>query len=442
MDAPIMGPDLSTEHPRENRAPVPGMASAKVAQQAERVRPYELAVVIPTLNERENIVLLLAKLRDVLRGISYEVIVVDDDSPDGTAAVVRRLAQSQDNLHVLHRIGRRGLSSACIEGMLATSAPFVAVMDADLQHDETILPQMYRLIAGQQLDVVVGSRNIAGGSMGEFADWRVKLSRAGRKLSGLGAQSSFTDPMSGFFVVRRPFFDSIAHHLTGKGFKILLDIVLSSKGKAKIGEVPYRFRLRQHGQSKLDIMVGLEYLELLVDKVVGAYVSVRFVLFCLIGAAGLALDVLLLWLLLTTHRTSFLEAQGIATAVVMVCNYVLNNTITYRDRRRHGLGFWYGLLKFLVACSLGAVSNLAIASEAYQHGIPWVLAGIIGLLFSAVWNFGVTSALIWRHGKQSVASRASRRAAAEEILVGEMLTSSEDEAIAVNGQEAAVQGQR
>lgn len=155
---------------------------------------------------------------------------------------------------------------------------------------------------------------------------------------------------------------------------------------------------------------------MLLDKLLGALVSIRFVLFSAIGAAGVGLHVLLLWTLLKAGHTPFVPAQAYATVVVMVCNYVLNNAITYRDRRRRGLGFWYGLLKFCVACSFGALANLAIAAEAYRHGVPWVLAGIIGLLFSAVWNFGVTSAIIWRHGKQSMAIRAQRRAEAEALV--------------------------
>ncbi len=365
------------------------------------------------MNERENVPLLLAKLRESLRGVRYEAIIVDDDSPDGTASLIKRTAEANPDVRVLHRIGRRGLASACIEGMLSTAAPYIAVIDADLQHDETILPEMLRLITAERLDIVVGSRNIDGGSMGDFASWRVRLSRAGRKFSGLGEQTALTDPMSGFFMVRRSFFDPLAHRLTGKGFKILLDIVLSANGSARIGEVPYHFRTRQHGESKLDVMVGLEYLELLLDKMVGSWISVRFVLFCAIGTVGVGVHLLLLWTLLSSRAANFLQAQAVATLVVMVLNYMLNNAVTYRDRRRRGLSFWAGLVKFCTACALGAVANLAISTEAFQHGIPWLLAGLTGLLFSAVWNFGVTSALIWRHGKKSTASRAERRAAAE-----------------------------
>lgn len=373
---------------------------------------YDLCVVIPTLNERDNIGVLFARLSEALQGIRYEIFVVDDDSYDGTSAEVQRLSRYYEAVHVLHRIGRRGLASACIEGMLATAAPYIAVIDADLQHDETILPRMYERIVQEDLDVVVGSRNTDGGSMGEFSPWRVRLSRMGRRLSGVERHQQLTDPMSGFFIVRRSFFDRISHRLTGVGFKILLDIVLSSDSDIRIGEVPYHFRLRQHGQSKLDLIVGLEYGELLLDKLIGDYVSVRFALFSFVGAIGIALHLVLLWTLLHLSTLSFLESQTVATAVVMVSNYVLNNSFTYRDRRRRGASFWVGLLTFYVACALGFASNVAVSSEAYQHGVPWALAAVTGLLFSAVWNYGVTSMTTWRRARRSREQRAQRRALA------------------------------
>jgi dolichol-phosphate mannosyltransferase len=373
---------------------------------------FELAIVLPTFNERANVEPLVERLQKTLAGIRYEVIFVDDDSPDGTAAAVRQLAQSHDNLRVIHRIGRRGLASACIEGILAASAPFVAVMDADLQHDESILPEMLRRIREDHLDLVVGSRNIAGGSMGEFSRWRVKLSQLGRKLSLMGAEHELSDPMSGFFMIRVSTFECFAHRLSGIGFKILLDIVLSAGPGLRIGEVPYCFRLRERGESKLDVLVGLEYFELLVDKHLGNLVNVRFVLYGMIGAMGVGVHLLILHTLLFFDGLSFAASQTAATITVMILNYVLNNSLTYRDRRRRGWSFLGGLLSFGLACGLGVAANVAIASEAFHRGVPWVLAAICGLLFSSVWNYGVTSMTTWRQARRSRELRARRRIAA------------------------------
>jgi dolichol-phosphate mannosyltransferase len=373
---------------------------------------YDLAIVLPTFNESANVAPLVDRLDKALQGIRYEVIFVDDDSPDGTADVVRLLAERRDNVRVLQRIGRRGLASACIEGILGTAAPYVAVMDADMQHDETVLPEMLRLIRDENLDLVVGSRNIAGGSMGEFTQWRVKLSHLGRRLSLMGAEHELSDPMSGFFVVRLSTFEQFAHRLSGIGFKILLDIVLSAGPALRIGEVPYRFGQREHGESKLDIVVGLEYFELLVDKHLGNVVNVRFVLFAMVGALGVGVHLLILSALLKLAGLSFAAGQAIATFIVMILNFVLNNSVTYRDRRLKGWRFWSGLVTFCLACGLGVAANVAIASEAFRHGVPWVLAAVTGLLFTAVWNYGVTSMTTWRQQRRSSEKRATQRMAA------------------------------
>jgi dolichol-phosphate mannosyltransferase len=379
---------------------------------------YDLAIVLPTFNESGNVGPMVDRLEKALKGIPYEVIFVDDDSPDGTADTVRLLAGDHNNLRVLQRIGRRGLASACIEGILAAAAPFVAVMDADMQHDETVLPEMLRRIREENLDLVVGSRNIAGGSMGEFAGWRVKLSQLGKQLSLMGAEHELSDPMSGFFMVRVATFERFAHRLSGIGFKILLDIVLSAGPGLRIGEVPYRFRVREHGESKLDVLVGLEYFELLVDKHLGDLVNVRFVLFGMVGALGVGVHLLILRVLLQLAGLRFATGQAITTVIVMVLNYVLNNSVTYRDRRLRGWRFWGGLLTFCLACGLGVAANVAIANEAFRRGVPWVLAAVTGLLFSAVWNYGVTSMTTWRQERRSSETRARQRIEAAAMTAG------------------------
>ena len=379
---------------------------------------YDLAIVLPTFNESGNVGPMVDRLATALAGVHYEVIFVDDDSPDGTADVVRQLARDHDNLRVLHRIGRRGLASACIEGILAASAPFVAVMDADLQHDESILPEMLRRMREENLDLVVGSRNITGGSMGEFSSWRVKLSQLGKRLSLMGAEHELSDPMSGFFVVRVATFERFAHRLSGIGFKILLDIVLSAGPGLRIGEVPYRFRLREHGESKLDVMVGLEYFELLVDKHLGNVLNVRFVLFAMVGALGVGMHLLILSTLLRVAGISFAKGQAVTTFIVMILNFILNNSITYRDRRLRGWKFLRGLVTFCLACGLGLVANVAIATEAFHRGVPWWLAALIGLLFTSVWNFAVTSMTTWRHERLSSEQRARRRMATAALQAG------------------------
>src|SRR5271155_2200315 len=254
----------------------------------------ELTIVVPTFNERDNIELLIARLDAALRGIEWEVLYVDDDSPDGTAAKVRELAQTDPRIRCLQRIGRRGLSTAVIEGMLASSAPYLAVIDADLQHDESLLPHMLATIKAEGLDVVIGSRHVAGD--GDRS--RVKISGFAPRLARLIVAADLTDPMSGFFMLSRPAFERAVRRLSGQGFKILLDLFASTPVAYQFKEIPYVFGQRQHGESKLDSLVVWEYMMLLLDKLVGRYVPVRFVFFAAIGSSGVVVHFLTLYLTL------------------------------------------------------------------------------------------------------------------------------------------------
>jgi dolichol-phosphate mannosyltransferase len=362
--------------------------------------PIELTIVIPTFNERQNIPILIDKLEYTLAGIEWEVIYVDDNSPDGTSDVVRALARTNRRVRSIERIGRRGLASACIEGMMASPAPYIAVMDADLQHDETVLPEMLRKIETEKLDVVIASRRVAGGSMGEFAKERVKLSDMGTRMSRIVCHCEVSDAMSGFFIVEAEFFRRSVPRLTGSGFKILVDLLASSPSVPRTGEVPYRFRNRELGESKLDVNVQLEYLFLIIDKLIGKWVPTRFVLYMLVGALGVLVHLAVLAPLYLNHRRHFWQAQAIATIVAMTFNFVLNNVVTFRDRKLRGRRLVTGLITFYLACSLGAVINVTFASMLMTHGLPWYLAGTLGTGISSVWNYGVNTVLTWRRSKR------------------------------------------
>ena len=364
----------------------------------------ELAIVVPTYNERENVSPLLDCLRAALGSLEYEVIFVDDDSTDGTAARVREISLRHPRVRVIQRIGRRGLASACIEGMMATAAPYIAVMDADLQHDETVLPQMLAKLKAESLDLVVATRNSAGGSMGDFSKSRVQLSDLGKRLADLVSRCPLSDPMSGFFVLDRHFLEEVVRSASGVGFKILLDLVASSSRPVRVGEVPYRFRQRVHGSSKLDILVGVEYLQLLLDKFVGDFLPPRFVIFGAVGAFGATIHLAILYILLTAGR-SFSFAQTTGTVIVMTVNFFLNNAVTYRDRRLRGARLLIGLISFYAVCSIGALVTIRVATFATASGTPWYLAGSAGIIVSSVWNYGVTAVFTWREVRRKVSLR-------------------------------------
>jgi dolichol-phosphate mannosyltransferase len=353
----------------------------------------ELTIVVPTFNERDNVEPLVARLDAALRGIEWEVVYVDDDSPDGTAAKVRELAQTNPRIRCLQRIGRRGLSAAVVEGMLASSAPYLAVIDGDLQHDERLLPQMLAAIKAEDLDVVVGSRHIAGGGFGDWDRHRTTISGLATRLARLIVVAELTDPMSGFFMLSRPAFERTVRRLSGQGFKILLDLFASTPVAYRFKEIPYVFGRRQHGESKLDSLVAWEYLMMLLDKLVGRYVPVHFVSFAAIGSSGVVVHFLTLYFALKS--VNFPTAQALATVVAMTSNFALNNMLTYRDRRLVGRRFVTGLISFYLVCSLGAVANVGIAAAAFAHHYTWWVSGLAGAAVGVVWNYAVSSVFTW-----------------------------------------------
>ncbi|MGH6984036.1 MAG: glycosyltransferase [Stellaceae bacterium] len=375
----------------------------KIDPQPLPLRATDLTIVIPTLNERENIRPLLERLDLALAGTRWEVIFVDDDSTDGTPEAVREIGRSDPRVRCLQRIGRRGLSTACIEGILASASPFVAVMDADLQHDESLLPGMLNVLRHEPYDIVVGSRYVAGGGVGEWDKTRAGMSGLATKLSRLICKTKIADPMSGFFMLRREMFESAMRNLSGQGFKILLDLLASAPSAPRLKELPYQFRTRRYGKSKLDTMVAWEFGMLLADKLVGHIVPVRFALFAMIGALGVVVDLIVLSLSLATGF-GFIAAQAIATLVAMTSNFFLNNVFTYRDRQLKGWRLWRGLFSFYVICALGAVANVGFAAFVFAgdahwlagvKGIPW-LASVAGVIVGSVWNYAVSSVFTWK----------------------------------------------
>jgi dolichol-phosphate mannosyltransferase len=369
-------------------------ALARTAPTAVAARPAELTVVVPAFNERDNIGLLVERLHVVLDGIDWEVLYVDDDSPDGTSPGVRELAQRDPRVRCLQRIGRRGLSTAVIEGILASSAPYIAVIDADLQHDESVLPKMLATAKAENLDIVVGSRYAEGGGIGDWTKGRAIISSFATRLARLVVTAELTDPMSGFFLITRPAFERAVRRLSGQGFKILLDLFASAPTPYRFAEVPYQFRARIRGESKLDGLVVWEYLMLLVDKSVGRWVPARFVLFGLVGTFGLVLHLATLRVMLMAF--AFPAAQATATAIAMLSNFTINNALTYRDRRLRGLKFLGGLATFCAICGVGAIANVRLASLAFEQHYVWWLSGLAGAAASVVWNYTVTSLFTWR----------------------------------------------
>jgi dolichol-phosphate mannosyltransferase len=356
----------------------------------------ELAVIVPTFNEVANIAILVMRLRETLSGLDWEVIFVDDDSLDGTAAEVRRFGEKDRRVRCIRRIGRRGLAGACIEGLLASHAAYIAIMDSDLQHDETALVTMLGMIRDETLDLVVASRYMAGHAVQGFGRSRARLSAWATRLTTTLVGEVLTDPMSGFFVIRRTVFESLAPRLSSRGFKILLDIVTTANGRLRMRETPYVFRERLNGKSKLDSQVALSYIALLLAKMTKDVISIRFLLFASIGLTGVGVHMLALLIGLSLGDLSFNAAQISATTLAITSNYLLNNAVTYNDLRLRGFHLLLGWAKFTLICSVGAISNIGIASLIYEQDKVWQIAGLAGAVVGVFWNYMVSAIYVWR----------------------------------------------
>jgi dolichol-phosphate mannosyltransferase len=358
--------------------------------------PIELTVVVPTFCERENVLPLIELVRKALSAIAWEIVFVDDNSSDATAQAVWDIGRTDRRVRCLRRVGRRGLSSACIEGMLSSGAPYFAVMDADLQHDPALLPAMLELLRIGQTDLVIASRYMPGGGVGDWGRERIRASALATRLSRIITRQPMSDPMSGYFMLRRETFEAAQARLSSIGFKILLDLIASSPASLRLAEVPLQFGRRNAGQSKLGANIAWEYVLLLGDKLLGRYLPVRFVAFAAVGASGAIVHFAVLSAVFKGLALPFSAGQGAAVAAAMVYNYSVNNLLTYGDVALHGWRWWRGLASFIAICGFGAAANVGIASFLFSRNTGWPLAAVAGILVGSVWNYAVTSRYTWK----------------------------------------------
>ncbi len=360
-------------------------------------RPPHVSIIAPTFNESRNVAELVRRLDIALNGIDWEVVFVDDDSPDHTYDVVKALALEDPRVRCIRRVNRRGLSGACIEGILSSSAPFVAVIDADLQHDETILPEMIGRLERDEADIVVGSRLVEGGSSaGGFTATRAFASGFAIRLASLLIGSSVSDLMSGFFAIRREKFEAVAPKLTTSGFKILLDVLASASPPLRASEVGYQFRARYAGDSKFDARAMSDFFGLLVHKATGGLIPPRFVMFALVGGTGVVVHLVSLRAALAGVGLEFVWAQTFATIMAMTWNFFINNELTYSNAKLRGARAVLGLLEFYLVCGIGAIPNIGVASWLFGLNSSWWLAAIAGIAIGTVWNYTMSSLFVWR----------------------------------------------
>lgn len=356
-----------------------------------------LAIILPTLNEAGNLAPLVERIGEALGPDGWEVLIVDDDSKDGTADEARELAQSDTRIRVIQRIGRRGLASAAIEGFCATAARYAAVMDADHQHDPALLPKMLEVLQSGEADVCVGSRFAKGASTEDWAEpEREKLSSFANGIARRITGAALTDPMSGYFMLTAAAARALVPKLSGIGFKILLDLLAASKPAMRVREFPLNFAARREGVSKLDRAVLFDFLAGLYERLFGNIIPTRFALFGTVGALGVLVHFAALTLLMFVFEGAFTLSQGAAVLTAMSFNFWLNNWLTYRDKRLRGPGAvlrgWAG---FVATCAVGGFANVAAATFLESGGVHWALAALAGIVLGSVWNYALSSRFVW-----------------------------------------------
>ena len=353
-----------------------------------------LSVVICTLDESEAIVGVLREAGAALADLPHELIVVDDSTDERTAEAVLAVQAAQSNVKLVRRRGERGLGSAVIAGWAAADSAVLGVMDGDGQHDPAVLMRLYELLQDEDADVAVGSRYMEGGPSG-LTGYRAALSRAGTHLVSMMLGLKLADPLSGLFLVRRDWVDAVRPRLSGVGFKILVDTIASGKRRPVVVQSPTALRPRGSGESKLDARVAADLAALLVEKRTGGLLSARFVLFAGVGLSGMAVNLAVLTGAELMGARSYPLAAATATLVAMVWNFLLNNVLTFRERRLRGAAFWRGLTMFCLASAAGGVLAEGVGIGALRLHASWAVAGILGAVAGGVMNYLLASRLSW-----------------------------------------------
>jgi len=363
----------------------------------------DISIVVPTYNENANIVILVDRLAAALSGRRFEVIVVDDDSPDRTWETVDALRQTRPWLSCVRRLTKRGLSSAVLDGLVLARGEALAVIDADLQHDPAVLPALIDGLATSE--VVVASRYTAGGSMGEWSWIRRIISRVAGGIVHIVLGAKTTDPMSGYFALRRSLVQRVAPLIRPRGYKILIELIYRGQVR-QVGEVAYEFGVRMHGQSKLTSAVMWDFLASMWDLRFGAIMTRRFIEYCLVGTSGVVVQLLVTHLLLLLPALRFVDS-GIPISVGIICamiwNYFLNNLWSFADARlRSRASWWSGLTRFCMICGTGAIINFWVVKGVLRlsdHRIGLTISMLIGIVAATFWNYALNRRFTW-HAKR------------------------------------------
>ena len=357
-----------------------------------------LSIILPTYNESSNIERVINELLTLNTRHKIEIIVVDDDSPDGTSEIVREKAQVEQRIKLIRRVGRSGLASAIKEGLFDASGEYAVVMDSDGQHETKAIINTITYLE-KDIDIVVGSRFHHDAQIKGLSKKRTRgsiLANRAARISLGGHYTDLTDYMSGFFAIKHDKLLPYIRKVDVEGFKFLFELLAVSKGNLKTKEIPLSFQERNFGKSKLDIAIFWDFLISVLHTITLRILPRRAISFGLVGCTGIVVQLSVTFLIMNLGRQDFTTALPAAVTLAACSNYLINNALTFRHRRLKGKQLINGLGKFLIVSSLPIIANIGLASAAYPYlSNNSNLAQIVGILVAFIWNYAASSKLVW-----------------------------------------------
>tara|TARA_B100000900_G_scaffold259673_1_gene221322 strand:- start:121 stop:1212 length:1092 start_codon:yes stop_codon:yes gene_type:complete len=360
-----------------------------------------ISIVIPTFNEVNNIIPLLKNLIHILKDFHYEIIVVDDDSPDGTSEEVNKYKKFNNNIKLITRIGRSGLASAIKEGLLFAEGSYLLVLDGDGQHDASCILNMINLIVSSKADLIIGSRFLNTSRLEGLSNKRSLGSKIANKLARFSLPKNYvliTDYLSGCFCLNRKTTKLLIKKIEINGFKFLYELLSLSNGKLLIKEIPLLFKERTFGDSKLDLAIIWDFIISIFHNLTFRIMPRRAISFGLVGMSGVFVQLFMTSLLTTIFKIDFYNALPFAVICAATSNFIINNQVTFRSNRLKNLSLLVGLLKFLLVASLPVIANVGITSAFYKYiSADTFIAQIAGIAIVYAWNYLASSSFVWNN---------------------------------------------
>ena len=358
-----------------------------------------VSIILPTYNEFENIRPLIKRLLQIEEKYELELLIIDDDSTDGTTDLVKKLAQEESRIRIIHRVGRSGLASAIKEGLLDATGDIAVVMDSDGQHDPLAISQAISLLKSNKLDIVAGSRFLRDSEILGLSQRRTGGSSLANKLARFSLSKQYqhlTDYMSGFMVFKMHRCMPSIYKVDVNGFKFFYELLSISRGRFNIEEIPLNFLPRNYGSSKLDLSILWDFVISLVHTFSFRVIPRRAISFGLVGATGMVVQLTVTKILMGLLLLEFQTALPVGVVAAATSNYLINNALTFRSQRLNGRLLIKGLLKFLLVASLPVLANVGLATSFYRlvASDPF-LAQLAGIIVVFVWNYAASSRFVW-----------------------------------------------